>query len=160
MILKSYFDGANKPDLALHDRIVLAAASGTSDQWDAFQADWSEVLRRHRNTPYLHTTDAISLRGLFDREKGWDNGAVDDLILDCVRVTRKHLAMPSLIPGEFRPGLRVVTLTIFLEDYKNARENNPSLPNTVRIVTKHKWLATLNSESMRLLKTCLGTKAH
>ena len=33
--------------------------------------------------------------------------------------------MPSLVPGEFRPGLRVVTMTIYLEDYKRAREKKP-----------------------------------
>ena len=131
VVLESYFDGANKADLKLYDRVVLASASGTTEQWDAFQADWRKMLGQHNNAPYLHTTDAISLQDPFSKKNGWDVDCVDALILDCVRVIKRHVAMPSLVPGEFRPGLRVVTLTVYLEDYKKAREKNPKIPNSV-----------------------------
>jgi hypothetical protein len=131
MVLKSYFDGANKADLNLYDRVVLAAACGTTEQWEAFQEDWRKVLGQHNNVPYLHTTDAAHLQGSFSKRKGWDDDSVDDLILDCVRVIKRHLAMPSFVSGELRPGLRVVTMTIYLEDYRNAREKNPKMPNSV-----------------------------
>jgi hypothetical protein len=130
MVLKSYFDGANKADLKQFDRVVLATALGTSEQWDAFQEDWKKTLGQH-DVPFLHTTDAITLNAPFSLKDGWNDNSVDDLILDCVRVIKRHIAMPSLVPGEFRPGLRVVTMTIYLEDYKKAREKNPEMPNSV-----------------------------
>lgn len=130
MVLKVYFDGANKADLNLYDRVVLAAVLGTSDQWDLFIADWKMVLDGHK-VQYLHTTDAVTLNKTFSKKNGWNNAAVDNLILDCVRAVKKHIAMPSLVPGEYRPGLRVVTMTIYLEDYKRARKSKPELPKSV-----------------------------
>jgi len=92
-----------------------------------FDEDWKEVLRQHNNVPYIHTTDAASLQGLFSKRNGWDDDSVDDLVLDCVRVIKRHVAIPSLLPGE----PRIVTLTIYLDDYKKAREKNPRMPNSV-----------------------------
>lgn len=130
MVLKSYFDGANKADLSQYDRVVLATVSGDCEQWDGFIADWNDVLTRY-NVPYLHVTDALTFNGPFSWSKGWSDRLVDDFICDCVRVARRHAAMPSLVEGEFRGGLRAVTMTIYLEDYKKAREANPLIPNSV-----------------------------
>ena len=157
MVLKTYFDGANKADLKLYDRVVLATACGTTEQWDAFQEDWIKVLGQHNNVPYLHTTDAAHLQGLFSTRKGWDNNSVDDLILDSVRVIRRHVAMPSFVSGEFMPGLRVVTMTIYLEDYRKTREKNPKMPNSVNeICTSEclgfvfRWGRKIGAESYHL----------
>jgi len=138
MVLKSYFDGANKADLKLYDRIVVATVSGDSEQWDEFNAEWNEVLERHKRdggcaTP-LHTTDAVSLWKGFSQKNGWNRDLVDDFICDCVRVIHKHMAVPSPITGELRPGLHIVTLTIYLDDYRKAREVNPRLPNSVNSI--------------------------
>ena len=130
MVLISYFDGANHADLSKCNHIVLASVSGDSEQWDAFGSDWNEVLDRY-GVPYLHVTDAVTLNEPYSVDKGWSNHRVDDLILDCVRVLRRHAARPSLIDGEFRPGLRAVTMTMFVEDYKNARQANNLLPNSI-----------------------------
>jgi hypothetical protein len=139
MVLKSYFDGANKADLKQFDRVVLAAALGTSEQWDAFQEDWKKTLDQH-NVPFLHTTDALTLNGPFSLKDGWTDNSVDNVILNCVRVIKRHIAMPSLVPGEFRPGLRVVTMTIYLEDYKKAREKKPEMPNSVNEICTSEML--------------------
>jgi hypothetical protein len=130
MVLKSYFDGSNHADLAQCDRVVLAAVCGNWEQWDGFIVDWNEVLARY-DVPYLHVTEAITLNGPFLMSKGWSHRLVDDFILDCVRIARRHAATPSLVEGEFRAGLRAVTMSIYLEDYKKAREANPLLPNSV-----------------------------
>jgi len=130
MILKTYFDGANHADLSQFDRVVLASVSGNSEQWEAFIADWKEVLDRY-DAPYLHVTDAATLNKPYSVDRGWSENLVDDLISDCVRAAKRHAAAPSLIDGELRPGLRAVTMTIFLEDYKKARAQNPLLPNSV-----------------------------
>lgn len=130
MILKSYFDGANHADLSQFDRVVLATVCGNCEQWDLFVVDWNEVLTLY-DVPYLHVTDAITLNRPYSVSKGWSDRLVDDFILDCVRIIKRHAAMPSLVEGEFREGLRAVTMSIHLEDYKRARENNRLLPNSV-----------------------------
>jgi len=130
MVLESYFDGSNHADLSQFDRVALATVSGNCEQWEGFIVDWNEVLARH-NVPYLHVTDAVTLNGPFSVSKGWSHRSVDDFILDCVRVAKRHAAMPPLVGGEFRAGLRAVTMSIYLEDYKKAREANPLLPNSV-----------------------------
>jgi hypothetical protein len=130
IVLKSYFDGSNHADLSQCDRVVLATVCGNCEQWDRFIADWNEVLVRY-NVPYLHVTEAVTLNGPFSMNKGWSHRLIDDFILDCVRIAKRHAAMPSLVEGEFMAGLRAVTMSIYLEDYKNAREANPLLPNSV-----------------------------
>jgi hypothetical protein len=130
VVLKSYFDGSNHADSSQFDRVVLATVCGNCEQWDNFTLDWNEALARY-NVPYLHVTDAVTLNRPFSRSKGWSHRRVDDFVCDCVRVARRHAALPSLLEGEFRAGLRAVTMTIYLEAYKKARQANPLLPNSV-----------------------------
>jgi hypothetical protein len=156
MVLESYFDGANKADCSQFDRVVLAAISGTPEQWSSFGADWNEMLTRH-NAPYLHVTDVTSLIDPFSVSMGWSKHLTDDFLLDCVRVAKHHFAMPSQFGGKFRTGLRAVTMCIYLEDYKKARENNPLLPNSVYELCLSevlgfvfRWGRKLGAESHRL----------
>lgn len=99
MILKSYFDGSNHADLSQCDRVVLATVCGTCEQWDPFIVNWNEALARY-NVPYLHVTEAVTLNGPFSVSKGWSHHLVDNFILDCVRIAKRHAAMPSLVEGE------------------------------------------------------------
>jgi hypothetical protein len=119
MVLKGYFDGARQPD-----RIVIAMACGTSEQWDSFSSRWSEVLGDHQ-AEFLHTTDAVALQGEFSIENGWDEPSVNSFIEDCVRVIGDHIGTLT------RLGLFVVTLTIWIADFIRARKIVPSLPHTV-----------------------------
>jgi hypothetical protein len=130
MVLKSYFDGSNHADLSQCDRVVLATVCGNCEQWDGFVVDWNDVLARY-NVPFLHVTDAITLNRPYSVSEGWSDRLVNDFILDCVRIAKRHAAMPSLVEGEYRAGLRAVTMSIYLEDYKKARDANPLLPNSV-----------------------------
>ena len=119
MVLKGYFDGARQPD-----RIVIAAVCGTSEQWDSFSSRWNAVLGDHQ-AEFLHTTDAVALQEEFSAQNGWSKSCVNSFIGDCVSVIRDHIETPT------RPGLFVVTLTIWIADFVRAREVVPSLPNTV-----------------------------
>jgi hypothetical protein len=121
MVLECYFDGANKPTEE-YDRVVLAMACGTPDQWKGFNADWN-ATRDHYSAPPLHTTDAASLSGDFRR---WDDNRVDDFITSAVKVIRRHMGILSP-----ESGLHIATLTIFLEDYRKARDVVALLPNSV-----------------------------
>ena len=126
MVLKSYFDGANQPD-----RIVLATVSGTIKQWKAFDSAWGKTLYKHKAS-FLHTTDAVSLKKDFSDQKGWTKERVNAFIEDCVQCISKHLAQPpSRSRSHIKPGLRATTLTIHLEDYKDARRTFPKLPVAV-----------------------------
>jgi hypothetical protein len=68
VVLKSYFDGGNQADSSQYDRVTLATACGTSDQWDMFESAWNEVLQKH-NASFLHTTEAVSCSMLFTKTK-------------------------------------------------------------------------------------------
>lgn len=122
VVLKSYFDGCGNKD---EDRIVIATICGTSSQWDSFKTDWDKVLDKHE-ADFLHTTDAVALRGDFSSDKGWDDDSVDAFINDCVEVIERHSAE---IP--YKLGLFPVTLQITIADFLRARAVEPKLPNTV-----------------------------
>jgi len=131
VVLKSYFDGSNQADSSQYDRISIAAVCGTGKQWKRFDRDWNKVLYRHR-AGYLHTTDAVSLRNDFKKEKGWTVRRVDSFIGDCVGVIERHMMIPDGVLGK-RPkeGLYPVTLTILFDDWVRAVKTLPDLPNSI-----------------------------
>ena len=116
MIMKGYFDGGND---SKNKRITVATVCGTSEQWRGFASAWKLILDAH-NAPFIHTTDAVSLKGEFDKEKGWSRASVDALISDCVAVIAQYIDR-----------LFIVTLSVDFDDYRRARETLPSLPNSV-----------------------------
>jgi hypothetical protein len=138
VVLKGYFDGGNQADSLQYDRITLATALGTCEQWCAFELAWKEVLDTH-GAYFLHTTDAIGLQKEFSKDKGWTDGRVDALISSCVNVVEQHMVIPGriIIPGPYgdrlsiaKSGLNIITLTIPLKDYERARKVVPELPNS------------------------------
>jgi hypothetical protein len=131
VVIKSYFDGGNEANSLQYDRVTLATACGTSEQWNVFTSDWDKVLTKHNNTAFLHTTDAVSLQREFSKDNGWSKESVDALISDCVSVIAEHISIPGPFGNIAKPGLHVVTLTIPLDDYRRARESDPRLPNSV-----------------------------
>jgi len=131
VVLKSYFDGSNHADSSEYDRMSIATVCGTSKQWKRFDADWRKVLHRHR-IDYLHTTDAVSLRKGFAKEKGWSKKRVDAFIGDCVDVIERQITIPDGVPGRrARIGLYPVTLTIPFDDWVRAKKAVPTLPATI-----------------------------
>jgi len=116
MILKSYFDGGTD---AKQKRVTVATVCGTSEQWRGFAPAWKLILDTH-HAPFLHTTDAVSLKGEFDKAKGWDKASVDLFISDCVALIAQYIDR-----------LFIVTLSVEFDDYRRARETLPSLPNAV-----------------------------
>jgi hypothetical protein len=150
MVLECYFDGANKPTQE-YGWVVLAMACGTPEQWKGFNADWNDLLE-HYPAPPLHTKQAVSLKGEFSPENGWDRDRVDDFIISAVKVIRKHMGIlsPEL-------GLHVTTLTIMLDDYRRARDVVPLLPNSVNeILTSEtlgfcfRWGRSIGAEHFHL----------
>ena len=86
---------------------------------------------RHR-VDYLHTTDAVSLRNDFAKEKGWSKTRVDAFIGDCVDVIGRQINIPDGVPGRRpREGLYPVTLTIPFDDWIRAKKTLPELPDTI-----------------------------
>lgn len=129
MILKTYFDGGNQDDSEQYDVITLAAVSGVQYQWVPFAKEWRRILKKH-GAPFLHTTDAAGLTGLYSRRNGWSEKRRDALIMDCVRVAGRHIARPNRpsSPGKF--GLLPFTVTMVLKDFVRARQEIPGLPTT------------------------------
>jgi hypothetical protein len=131
VVLKSYFDGSNHADSSEYDRISIATVCGTSKQWKKFDTAWRKNLYKHR-AEYLHTTDAVSLRKDFTKEKGWDKTRVDSFIGGCVDVIASHIAIPPGTPGKStRMGLLPITLTIPFDDWLRAKQAIPELPETI-----------------------------
>jgi hypothetical protein len=165
IVLKGYFDGGNQADSTKYDRVTLATACGTCEEWTALESAWKDVLLFHKSPP-LHTTDAIGLYKEFSPEKGWDADKVDSLISDCVGVVEQHLLVTGslFIPGPYgyrpnvvKPGINMTTLTIPLKDYRLARKIVPGLPNSVtEICTTEslgfcfKWGRIIGAEQLEL----------
>ena len=117
MVFKGYFDGGRDT----HSKcITLATACGATKQWNRFNRAWKAILDAHGAIHGLHTTDAVALQGQFSKDKGWGRESVDALISDCVTVIARYIR-----------SIRVVTLTIALDDYRRARKVNPYLPTAV-----------------------------
>ena len=136
MVLKTYFDGGQSANC---DRITLATACGTCEEWESTESVWKKVLAEHK-APFLHTTDAVCLQKEFSKNKGWDNDRVDSFIYDCVDVVERCLLEPGriVIPGQSglltniaKAGLNVFTMTIPFDDFRRAREVKPKLPNSI-----------------------------
>jgi hypothetical protein len=131
-------------------------ACGTPEQWKSFNAGWNDLLE-HYPAPPLHTTYAATLNGDFCRQDGWNHDRVDDFILNAVGVIAKHIAIPLPdVPGKYVSGLHITTLTIFLDDYRRAREVVP-LPNSINeILTSEtlgfcfRWGRTIGVEQFHL----------
>lgn len=131
MVLKSYFDGSNHADRSEHDRISVGTVCGSAKQWKRFDTAWRKVLYEH-HADYLHTTDAVSLRNDFAKEKGWNKARVDSFIEDCVGVITRQIAIPGNVQGRLRrAGLCPVTLTIPFDDWVRAKKIKPELPDTI-----------------------------
>jgi hypothetical protein len=120
MLIKSYFDGSNKPDRDQYTNVTLVTLSGMLHEWRSFEGLWLRTLAKH-GVGYLHTTDAVSLQNQFSRQNGWDRGRVSGLLLDCAKVLRSKCAtqVGAHIP---RLGLRPCAIRIELADYLLAQE--------------------------------------
>jgi hypothetical protein len=126
VVMKSYFDGGNKADSEQYDVVSLAAASATSDEWDPFERDWREMLKRH-HADYLHTTDAVSRVNHYD---GWTETEADSFLRDCARIAAKHFIRlrTEYDRGEF--GIYCFVVSIVLPDFVEHCQKNQSTPNT------------------------------
>lgn len=135
MVLKGYFDGGNQADSRQYDRITLAAALGTPEQWYGLELAWRGVLDSHE-AEFLHTTNAISLQKEFSKSKGWSDNRVDAFISDCVDVVEQHMLEPGRlfisdhVRNIARDGLNIFTFTVPLKDYREVRKINPKLPTS------------------------------
>jgi hypothetical protein len=133
VVLKSYFDGGNQADSSRYDVLSLASISGTPSQWRAFEREWKATLKTHNNTPWLHTTDALTLNDPYTKANGWDESKVQDFISGCVQVIENHLTIPNIEdrskPG--RDGLFSHVISVVLKDFIRARDACADLPKTV-----------------------------
>src|SRR5579859_3345504 len=125
MVLKCYFDGGNEADSQQYSVVTLAAFSGTVSPWEKFEIAWNKNLKAH-GAPYLHTTDAVGLTGVFSKRNGWTETKVEKFIADCVGIIERCAAVKA---GRkiVKNGIRPVTITVILSDFKKALEENPKL---------------------------------
>jgi hypothetical protein len=123
-VLKGYFDGGNKDDSSQYDVLSLACSCGFIDQWKPFETEWKKNLKKH-HAKYLHTTDAVARRGIYD---GWSERQRDAFLRDCVKIASKHGARAAIggKPGRF--GIYTFVVSIVLKDFVAARKTVPGIP--------------------------------
>jgi hypothetical protein len=135
VVFKSFLDGGNQADSRIYDVVSLASVSGTPTQWRSFEHEWNAVLKKH-SAPFLHTTDAVSLKNEpFTKENGWDKPKRDSFLSDCVSVIESHIARPAQHSySNPRDGLIPYVLTVVLKDFNRARETNSKVPRNANVL--------------------------
>jgi hypothetical protein len=124
---KAYFDGAGEANTNLYKVLTLAALCGSGIQWAHFTEQWGRVLSSHPLKPeFLHVTDAVNLKAEFSEEKGWSKQAVDELMNSCVTIIERCVATRKGDHFSFI-GIRPVTITVALDDFKRALKKIPEL---------------------------------
>jgi hypothetical protein len=121
-VLKAYYDCGNKLDSREYKTVTLAGVYGSADEMDEFEKIWTSVLAKHE-AGHLHTTDALALRGVHGRDKGWTPEKVTALIVECVGVIGKSVER----------GLGLVSCTLNLNAYKSAKRQMPDLASPEHI---------------------------
>ncbi len=127
LILKSYFDGGNQGDSRQYDVLSLAVMSGTKDVWLPFAKAWNGVLRKHK-VGYLHTSDAVARKGIYN---GWKVTQRDALLRDCVRVAARYCARAAIgeVPGKY--GINCYVVSFNLKDFVARAKIHPQQPKNV-----------------------------
>jgi hypothetical protein len=72
---------------------VLAGFVASSARWTDFSAAWQAALDEHPKLEYFKMTEAASLRGQFDRRRGWTETKRDEKVLSLVRIIRDHVGV-------------------------------------------------------------------
>ena len=143
MSFKAYFDGAGEADRKQYKSLTLGALSGSGVQWDHFTEQWNRNLSSHR-APFLHTTDALALAPPFSKENGWSKESVRELINGCVTVLERCATTRSRERFLFI-GIRPVTVTVFLDDFRRALDKFPDIGSvehtcvTLALAYCHAW---------------------
>src|SRR2546421_8901350 len=86
--LTAYFD-----ESGTDGRSPIVAVGGyvsTDDRWDDFQREW-EQFRDDEGFNVFHTTDLLSLRGAFAKEKGWDKIRADNVMRRADSIIEKYV---------------------------------------------------------------------
>lgn len=88
LVLQGWFDESGK--LADSDYVVFAGFIGKPASWNEFSFQWTKRLRAGaRKVPYLHTVDAMSLRGAI--WKNWNSRDRDTLLIDLAKILHAHV---------------------------------------------------------------------
>jgi hypothetical protein len=136
VLSKSYFDGGNEitgrdANDRPYDVVTLAALSGLKHHWSVFEAGWRKILREYK-VGWLHTTDAVGLCKPYSKQEGWDESKRDKFINRCVSVIEKSTARSGI-----RIGIRLLSVTIKLGDFKKALLEQPGLDNPAHVCSVH-----------------------
>src|ERR1035438_3888915 len=126
VVLKSYYDGGNQADSLQYKILTLGGLAGNDKGWPLFESSWKRVLERH-HADFLHTTDAVALQKYFSKSKGWSRDRVNRLIEGCAGVLEHCIDW----------GIRPMTVSIILEDYKKVLARIPDLLPVEYIAATH-----------------------
>ncbi|HSU61999.1 MAG TPA: hypothetical protein VLI55_22000 [Bryobacteraceae bacterium] len=125
MVIKAYCDGGNLCDSRVHETATIACIIGRPTVFRTFERHWKVNLRKHK-VAYLHTTDAVSFKGIY--AKWWDEDDVkgskarrDAFLRDCGNIIA-GCALQCDEPKEKLPSTLVpMSVTLNLSDFKRAQ---------------------------------------
>jgi hypothetical protein len=89
MMLQGYADDSgSEPQSTV---FLLGGFVSTVSKWVTFSDEWDAALGLYPKIDYFRTTEAMNLRGQFDRKRGWNEQLRDKRISDLVEIIKANV---------------------------------------------------------------------
>ena len=88
--IQAYLDDSGSDGQSPH--YVLSGFMGCVPDWERFSTAWTAALNQDPKLEYFKAREAQSLKGQFDRSKGWTEELRDERIRICVAAIKQHTA--------------------------------------------------------------------
>lgn len=88
--IQAYLDDSGSDGQSPH--YVLSGFMGCVPDWERFSTAWTAALNQDPKLEYFKASEAQSLKGQFDRSKGWTAELRDERIRSCVAAIKQHTA--------------------------------------------------------------------
>jgi len=128
-MLRGYYDGSGTHGNS--EVLTLAGMVASESVWDRFEVQWGAILLKYEITGF-HTKYAIAYRGQFARENNWDERKIERLIWDLWKVIGRFRAVKDSPDSN----LTATSCTIIMNDYRQAKLDNPALREPAAICVK------------------------
>ena len=115
MGLKAYYDSSGKND-TVNKVLTLAGFAAPEDVWHRFETEWKCALDDY-GAQFFHMSEAMSLKGHFNGNNGWNEAKVYALVKDLFKVIGKYRT-------EY---FEAYSCSVILSDYRRAQLTIPKL---------------------------------
>jgi hypothetical protein len=105
-------DSGNEPN---QDVFVLAGFVASAVNWIQFTLEWDRALKEPPALDYFKFSEAMRLRGQFDKERGWTEPLRDERLRKLAGIVREH------VPARFHAAMRHEHYAKYVRDIAPAR---------------------------------------